>query len=114
MIHSKELKNTLIEITDFALKQNLKNWSEIFNKAIVVIDSASPEEDYYHKDLIPQGNYSLIARQILFSAGSAWVFGGMGSWNDLGFDGKDNDTYERLSEQLYSNIISAIIASINV
>jgi predicted butyrate kinase (DUF1464 family) len=56
----------------------------------------------------------LTAKQLLFSAGNAWVFGGMGSWNDLGFDNKeDNETYDRLSEQLYSNINEAIIASTN-
>jgi len=109
-----KLTNTLSEITDFALKQNLSNWVAQFEKSRVILDSSSPEDGYYHKDLIPLDNYSLTARQILFSAGSAWVFGGMGSWNDLGFDNKeDNDTCSRLSEQLYSNINEAIIAGIN-
>jgi predicted butyrate kinase (DUF1464 family) len=52
-----------------------------------------------------------MARQLVFSAGSAWVFGGMGSWNDVVFDkDEDNETYERLSEQLYTRINEAIIA----
>ena len=109
-----KLTHTLSEITDFASKQNLQNWAEQFEKAKVILDSSSPEDNYYHKDLIPLDNYSLTAKQILFSAGSAWVFGGMGSWNDLGFDSKkDNDTYDRLSEQLYSIINEAIIAGVN-
>ena len=110
----RELRHTLTEIVDFAREQNLNYWAEQFNRSITILDSISPNEEYYHKDLIPLDNFSLIAQQILFSAGSAWVFGGMGSWNDLGFDSKeDNDTYERLSEQLFSNIIDAIIAGIN-
>lgn len=109
-----KLKTTLTEITNFAYGLNLKNWGEIFEKAKNIIDSPKPEATYYHADLIPLNNYSLTAKQILFSAGSAWVFGGMGSWNDLGFDNKDdNETYERLSEQLYSNINEAIIAATN-
>ena len=32
---------------------------------------------------------------------AAWVFGGMGSWNDLGFQGEDQQTYERLSHRLF-------------
>jgi hypothetical protein len=56
----------------------------------------------------------LTSKQIIFSAGSAWVFGGMGSWNDLGFDSKeDNKTCERLSERFYSNINKAIIVGAN-
>jgi len=110
----EKLKQTLTEIADFAFKQNLQNWGELFEEAKATLDSASPEKNYYHKDLIPLENYSLTAKQILFSAGSAWVFGGMGSWNDLGFEKKeDNDTYDRLSEQLYSKINEAIIAGTN-
>jgi hypothetical protein len=110
----EKLRQTLTDIADFAFKQNLQYWGEQFDKAKATLDSSSPEKNYYHKDLIPLENYSLIAKQILFSAGSAWVFGGMGSWNDLGFENKeDNDTYGRLSEQLYSNINEAIIAGTN-
>jgi len=109
-----KLRHTLTEIADFAFKKNLQSWGEQFDKAKETLDSSSPGENYYHKDLIPIDNYSVTAKQILFSAGSAWVFGGMGSWNDLGFDSKDdNETYDRLSEQLYSNINEAIIAGTN-
>lgn len=105
---------TLAEIAGFAFKHDLQGWGDQFAKAKSTLDSALPAENYYHKDLIPLDNYSSIAKQILFSAGSAWVFGGMGSWNDLGFANKeDNETYERLSEQLYSDINKAIIGAIN-
>ena len=43
----------------------------------------------------------LPAAQLLGAAQSAWVFGGMGSWNDLGFEGEDQALYDRLSEELY-------------
>ncbi len=109
-----KLRHTLTEIADFAFKKNLQSWGEQFDKAKETLDSFSPEENYYHKDLIPIDNYSVTAKQILFSAVSAWVFGGMGSWNDLGFESKeDNEKYDRLSDQLYSNINEAIIAGIN-
>lgn len=108
------LKGTLTEIADFAFRKTLENWVEQFEKAKATLDSSLPEQNYYHKDLIPLENYSLTARQILFAAGMVWVFGGMGPWNDLGFDSKeDNETYNRLSEQLYANINEAIIAATN-
>lgn len=110
----EKLRQTLTEIADFAFQQDLQNWGERFEKALTRLDSIRPENDYYYTDLIPTDNYSLLAKQIIFSAGSAWVFGAMGSWNDLGFESKeDNETYDRLSEQLYSNIHEAIIAGIN-
>lgn len=110
----EKLEQTLTEIANFAFKKNLENWGEQFDKAKLTLDSLTPEIGYYHTDLIPADKYSLIAKQILFSAGSAWVFGGMGSWNDLGFDSnEDNEIYDRLSEQLYSNINEAIIAGTN-
>jgi hypothetical protein len=109
-----KLRQTLTEIADFAFKQNLQNWGELFDKSKMTLESSSPVGNYYHKDLIPPDKYSLLAKQILFSAGSAWVFGGMGSWNDMVFDSKDiNGVYEQLSEQLYSNINEAIISAIN-
>jgi len=109
-----KLNQTLTEIAAFAYKHNLQHWGDLFDKAKATLDSSSPSESYYHKDLIPLDNYSLIAKQILFAAGHAWVFGGMGSWNDLGFDNEDdNNIYDELSEQLYLLINMAIIAATN-
>ena len=114
LLINDEIRRTLTKISDFAKKQNLQRWAEQFDKAKSALDSSSPEENYFHKDLIPLTNYSLEAKQLLFSAGIAWVFGGMGSWSDVGFDNQeDNAIYDRLSERLYSNINDAIIAAIN-
>jgi hypothetical protein len=108
------LGQILTEISDFAFKQHLKNWAEQFDKAKMILESTQPEENFYFKNLIPIDNYSLEARQILFAAAASWVFGGMGSWNDLIFDHKqDNKTYDRLSEELYSCINGAVIAAAN-
>lgn len=66
-----KLGQTLIEITDFAFKKDLKSWGEQFNKAKLTLDSLAPESNYYHTDLIPTEKYNLTAKQIIFSAGSA-------------------------------------------
>jgi len=51
---------------------------------------------------------------LIFEAGYAWVFGGMGSWNDIGFqDEKDRQLYEDLSDKLYDLVIAALVAGIN-
>ncbi|GAB3914442.1 hypothetical protein GCM10011575_44990 [Microlunatus endophyticus] len=49
------------------------------------------------------------------AAGSrAWVFGGMGSWNDLGFpdEGVEQD-YEQLSSTLFAAVLTAITTATN-
>lgn len=110
----EELRQTLIEIADFAYKKDLENWGEMFDKSKEILDSSTPEESYYHQDLITFENYSCSAKQLIFAASSAWVFGGMGSWNDLGFqNAEDNEMYDRLSGQLYSIINEAILAGVN-
>jgi hypothetical protein len=42
----------------------------------------------------------------------AWVFGGMGSWNDVSFDAKPGE-YERVSEQLHRALLQGILAGAN-
>ena len=68
---------------------------------------------FYHSDLGPANSYPLAAKQLLFAAGNAWVFGGMGSWNDLGFDDcETNALYDRLSAQLYTCINTAVVVAL--
>jgi hypothetical protein len=108
------LDTELKEIADFAFQQKLFDWSNTFKKARIVLSNDSPDKEYYHKDLIVEKNYSLTAHQILFAAGSAWVFGGMGSWNDIGFETKeDNKKYEDLSAKLFNAINQSILAATN-
>ena len=104
----------LTAIIAFAKQQNLSNWAEIFERALTRLTSVSPAGDYYHQDLIVGENYSLPARQLLFAAASAWVFGGMGSWNDLGFDKpEEQNLYVDLSARLYEWINRSIVAATN-
>ncbi len=110
----EELEKTLMEIEAFAIGQKLDYWSKQFAQARQALISNTPESFYYNSDLIVNKNYSLMARQILYAAGTAWVFGAMGSWNDLGFNTKeDNEKYETLTETLYVKVNEAIISAIN-
>lgn len=103
----------LAELIDFSAKLNLKPWSGFFQKAFAALSDKAPVPEYY-KDFIEGGEYSLDARQLLTSASISFVFGGMGSWNDIGFEVQgEEDTYEELSGRLYSSINSAIIAVVN-
>ena len=115
VIQTKEnLKTCLEKITDFAYKETTDNWGKIFETAKETLDSESPESDFYHNDLISWNNYDLQNRQLLMSASKAFVFGGMGSWNDMGFENKEiDDNYNRLSTELYKSMMESITCAIN-
>ncbi|WDF55563.1 hypothetical protein [Mucilaginibacter sp. KACC 22063] len=105
------LKKVLSDIAEFAYKNELTNWGDWFTKAYDALNAGEPEKDFYHTDIIINKNYSLQARQVFFSSAKAWVFGGMGSWNDLGFSKPEDQTkYETLSDLLYQTIIRSIVA----
>jgi hypothetical protein len=115
----EELKNILTDIAKFTRDNNVHNWTgtnwlEQFNTALKIFESSEPKEEYYHKDLLVNKNYSLLAQQIIFAAGKSWVFGGMGSWNDLGFEDNHIDNeYHYLTEKLYKITCRAIVAAVN-
>jgi hypothetical protein len=107
----RELLKALCEIHMFAAKNNCGGFTECFANAI---DSLNARQSHaYHKDLAPAGFLSEIATSVLDACQSAWVFGGMGSWNDMGFDGEITKEYDRVSEQLYTTLTKAICVATN-
>ena len=108
------LHNILERITDFAFKETNENWGTIFENAKKTLHSESPETNFYHNDLIKKENYDLQNRQLLLGASKAFVFGGMGSWNDMGFENDETNTiYNELSSELYNSINKSIVCAIN-
>ncbi len=105
------LSNVLDNIRDFAREESMHTCADRFEKAKFILNHPNPQNEYYHHDLILLQNYSLAAAQLIFAAGEAWVFGGMGWWNDNHFD--DTQRYETLTEQLYQTINRSIIAVAN-
>jgi hypothetical protein len=110
----EELSKILSEIESFARTNKEDVWANWFEKALRALNSDKPYEGFYHHDMLLLKNYSLLAQQVFFSAANAWVFGGMGSWNDIGFTEKDtNEKYEHLSEALYDVMIRGLVGAIN-
>jgi hypothetical protein len=92
------LRNCLRSIHAFSVSQECDGFSQCFAKALIALDGG---ERGYHKDLSAPGLLGRKEEAALHAAMCAWVFGGMGSWNDLGFDGATQDEYLRLSDELY-------------
>jgi hypothetical protein len=109
----KGLKAVLIDINKFALHHQLNNWADIFQGALTKLNSNEPATGWY-ENLIVEANYSQAALQLMYAAMAAHVFGGMGSWNDLGFESADDSKmYEELSFYLYDYINRSLISGIN-
>jgi hypothetical protein len=112
---SLTLENKIKEIEAFARENNLNSWVDWFATALNTFESNKPYEDFYHPDMVVLKNYPLQTQQMIFGACKAWVFGGMGSWNDIGgFNDKEkNDRYYKLTEELYDEVIFALVNGIN-
>ena len=106
------LGEILRAIGAFARNHKLDGFAQAFERGLAQLDAADPAGPY-HVDLAPASALPLPAAQLLAAAQSAWVFGGMGSWNDMGFEGEDQETYERLSEELYKLLNATLVVAAN-
>ena len=107
-----KLAEALQRIHAFAAAHDCSPFTESFRRALDSLAAPYPLHGY-HADLCPADVATTMSRALLDAAQSAWVFGGMGSWNDLGFDGDAAREYDEASALLYSAIQDAICAAAN-
>jgi hypothetical protein len=107
-----DLKQALQEIYDFSSLQKCDWFTKCFANALQSLTPSAPQHSY-HKDLSVDGILSSDAIGILDCCQAAWVFGGMGSWNDIGFDGNIGREYDRVSGNLFQLLTEAIPAAAN-
>ena len=107
----KRLQTILEKLSEFAGKfEHSKHWVSNFESSLTTLLEFIPQAD---DEFLPAGIYSKDAHQLIIGAFASWVFGGMGSWNDLVFNEADQEHYEALSENLYSAICEAIVSGVN-
>ena len=101
------LKNALTNIKDYAVEEKVgDNWVGIFSRALEILASDGPSRGFILQ-LFPESGYGHKAHRILQAASEAWVFGGMGSWNDMG-GGK---RYTVVTDALYTALIDGVITA---
>jgi len=106
------LRDALTAARDFA-SRNLPDFAEPFEHALGALEGREPGPTY-HRDLLP-AVYPVESQAIVAAGAHAWVFGGMGSWNDVGFtDQSVTRQYEDLSRRLWQAITTALVAAVNV
>jgi len=102
----RALDETLEKIAAFA-RTHADNFVQAFETAREAL--RDPQAKIVRSDeLLPFAALSTEASQLWAAAESAWVFGGMGSWNDMGFDGDDGKLYDQLSSTLFNLLNEAM------
>ncbi|MFN4066179.1 MAG: hypothetical protein ACK4K5_03020 [Thermosynechococcus sp.] len=106
-----ELLTHLDQMIEFATNHDQETFARTFDLARQMLNSPSlltEEETPW-----PVSRLAEICQQLLSAAEVAWVFGGMGSWNDLTFSGDSQTEYETLSDALYQLLNTAIVVAVN-
>lgn len=110
---SAALDHALEDVAAFAQGHGLGNWRDRFEEARAVLHSVDPVLPA-HADLAPPGSLSLRRARLLASAMTAWVFGGMGSWHDIGLDDLHaQGELARGTHRLYEAIMDSLLAVTN-
>lgn len=110
----EELRSALADAKDFAERDPaLATFAPWFEEALA-LESSNEPEIVWHPDMLSSVGYGLDARRLLAMGARSWVFGGMGSWNDVSFnDAETQVQYRRVSERLYEAVLSAVRDSTN-
>jgi hypothetical protein len=109
----EKLGRSLRRILEFARIRKLDNFAKAFESGLSRLDAQDPYEGLFHNDIAPLGFLPLPANQLLAAAQAAWVFGGMGSWNDAMYSGNHEKQYEAVSQELYEALNVSIVAAAN-
>jgi hypothetical protein len=109
---SRSLENSLREVKAFSEKNKL-GWEDRFAEAMKLLHDPHPIVPY-HPDLLPPSFDGIRSRQLLAGAAKAWVFGGMGSWNDIYISEQAQEKeYQRITKNLYQSALQSIGAVTN-
>jgi hypothetical protein len=102
-----DFRLTLTEIRAFAEREHC-GFTKRFDDALLALNGPRVDRSSL-SDLIPPETMDDKAISLLNASIEAWVFGGMGSWNDLGWDDESVQAeYESLSDRLLAVVQEAI------
>ena len=100
-------RKSLVHIETYARDEKYDNFADIFNEATDTIDAGKPAVE--QGDMARFTGFDDRQAAIFEECSRAWVFGGMGSWNDLG----GGERYDRVSQALYDSLNACIAALAN-
>jgi hypothetical protein len=104
-------RDSLLEVRDFSERHTEGAFTRHFSEALEALEDFTADVGF-HKDIALPGQLSEDAESLIKASMRAWVFGGMGSWNDMGFEGALQTEYENISERLFDAVHEAIEAAV--
>jgi hypothetical protein len=111
---AQTLDQALQHAEEFSVHHDLQPWAGLFAQARRQWSGDGDPQGAYHRDLFPEGWGSRDSRRLADMAQAAWVFEGMGSWNDLVFTDSDlHGEYEQISRDLFAAVLRACVAAAN-
>ncbi|HVF20944.1 MAG TPA: hypothetical protein VNA14_11990 [Mycobacteriales bacterium] len=99
---------------ELARRMDATFWGGQFDGALARLTDDDPGTTY-HDDVLPP-SAELDRRRLFTAAVGAYVFGGMGTWNDIGpppDDDEANAEYDRVTPALYAAVLDAVAAAVN-
>lgn len=110
-----ELEAALVAISAFAarLPDYVDGFRNMFAAGLAALRSTDPVNGAYHRDLAPAGFVDAAALRTIDAVQLAWVFGGMGSWNDGAYGGDDEAEGDAVSDRLFAAMQLACAAVAN-
>lgn len=96
------LRSVLPEIEAYAREEKRDNFADCFARALTALEPAPKGE--FHQAFARYAHADDSQMRVLAAVMEAWVFGGMGSWNDTG----GGERYDALSERLFDGLCGVI------
>lgn len=101
------VKLVLQNALEYAKGIGQQNFAVSFDEALTLLKADRLLPPY---GLALEGQLPLEASRLLAAANAGWVFGGMGSWNDIG---DESPEYEKVSGNLFEVLTIALVESVN-
>ena len=111
---TSNLETILRAARDLAARMDESFWGGWFERALATLGDDQPKTAN-HDDVLPP-SAELDRRRLFAAAVGAYVFGGMGTWNDIGpppDDDEANAEYDRVTPALYAAILESVAAAVN-
>jgi hypothetical protein len=105
------LTRSLTDLVTFCNDHQLSEWGSSFARSLALVDEPIASFDR-PANVFPEVGYSDDVKALFFAAADSWCFGGMGSWNDMGFTDKVVQArYESVSADHYKAIVQVLYAT---
>jgi hypothetical protein len=104
-----DLRVVLPKIEAFAREEKWDTFADCFARARESFEGSRKDDWPHVKEIVRYTGFNEQQLNVMHAINHAWVFGGMGSWNDTG----GGERYDEVSERLYNALNDCIAGLAN-